>query len=131
MAEGDRVAIVAAEPAEPIQLTAEQEAELVTAEEDLRHGKYLDGQDLLAELRTSTGSEPSGSKLAARRQYSCFDQDTVVLPHHSRDFAAALEEHGCEVLFLEVPGEAHRDEIVGPYQKEVADFLTRESQRSK
>ena len=53
------------------------------------------------------------------------DQDTVVLPHHSRDFAAALEEHGCEVLFLEVPGKAHRDEIVGPYQKEVADFLTR------
>ncbi len=54
--EGDRVAIVAAEPEEPIQLTAEQEAELVSAVEDIRHGKYVDGQDLLAELRKSTGS---------------------------------------------------------------------------
>jgi hypothetical protein len=51
LAEGDRVAIVAAEPAEPIQLTPEQEAELVAAVEDIRRGKYVDGQELLAELR--------------------------------------------------------------------------------
>lgn len=31
LAEGDRVAIVAVEPAEPVQLTPEQEAELVAA----------------------------------------------------------------------------------------------------
>ena len=56
LAEGDRVAIVASEPAEPIQLTEEQEAELAAAVEDIRNGRYLDGQDLLAELRKSTGS---------------------------------------------------------------------------
>ncbi len=55
-AEGDRVAIVAAEPAEPIQLTPEQEAELVAAVEDIRRGNYVDGQELLAELRKGTGS---------------------------------------------------------------------------
>jgi len=26
------------------------------------------------------------------------DQDTVVPPHHSRDFAAALKEKGCDVI---------------------------------
>lgn len=51
LAEGDRVAIVAAEPAEPIQLTPEQEAELVAAVKDIRRGKYVDGHELLAELR--------------------------------------------------------------------------------
>ncbi|MFQ5741039.1 MAG: hypothetical protein ACE5JX_18720 [Acidobacteriota bacterium] len=51
LAEGDRVAIVAAEPAEPIQLTPEQEAELVAAVEDIRRGEYVDGHELLTELR--------------------------------------------------------------------------------
>jgi hypothetical protein len=55
-AEGDRVAIVAAEPAEPIQLTPEQEAELVAAVEDIRRGRYVDGHELLADLRASSGS---------------------------------------------------------------------------
>jgi hypothetical protein len=54
LADGDRVAIVAVEPGEPVQLTPAQEAELVAAVEDIRHGKYVDGQELLAELRKRT-----------------------------------------------------------------------------
>ena len=56
LAEGDRVAIVAAEPSEAIQLTPEQQDELVAAVEDIRRGKYVDGQELLAELRKHTRS---------------------------------------------------------------------------
>ena len=55
LAEGDRVAILAATSAEPIQLTPEQENELVAAVEDVQRGNYVDGQDLLAELRRRTG----------------------------------------------------------------------------
>ena len=47
-AEGDRVAIVVAEPAEPIHLTLEQEAELVAAVEDIWRGRYVDGQEFAA-----------------------------------------------------------------------------------
>jgi hypothetical protein len=54
LAEGDRVAILAATSGEPIQLTPEQEDELVAAVEDVQRGKYVDGQDLLAELRRRT-----------------------------------------------------------------------------
>ena len=50
LAEGDRVAILAADSAEPIQLTPEQEDELIAAIADVQSGKYVDGQDLLAEL---------------------------------------------------------------------------------
>ena len=50
LAEGDRVAILAADSADPIQLTPEQEDELVAAVADLQGGRYVDGQDLLAEL---------------------------------------------------------------------------------
>ncbi len=56
LTEGDQVAIVAAEPAQAIQLTPEQETELVVAVEDIRRGKYLDGQELLAELRKRAAS---------------------------------------------------------------------------
>lgn len=55
LAEGDRVAILAADSADPIQLTPEQEDELVAAVADLQGGRYVDGQDLLAELRPRTG----------------------------------------------------------------------------
>ena len=51
LAEGDRVTILAADSNEPIQLTPEQEDELVAAVEDIRLGKYVDGKDLVAELR--------------------------------------------------------------------------------
>ena len=54
LAEGDRVAILAATSAESIQLTPAQEDELVAAVEDIQRGKYVDGQDLLAELRSRT-----------------------------------------------------------------------------
>jgi dipeptidyl aminopeptidase/acylaminoacyl peptidase len=52
------------------------------------------------------------------------DQDTVVPPHHSRDFAAALKERGSLVTYHEVPGLTHDDEIARPYQRELADFFT-------
>lgn len=54
LAEGDRVAILAADSTEPIQLTAEQEDELVAAVEDIRRGQYVDGHDLMADLRRRT-----------------------------------------------------------------------------
>lgn len=54
LAEGDRVAILAADSTEPFQLTPEQEDELVAAVEDIRRGQYVDGQDLVANLRRRT-----------------------------------------------------------------------------
>jgi hypothetical protein len=56
LAEGDRVAILAADSTEPIQLTPEQEDELVAAVEDIRRGQYVDGHDLVADLRRRTES---------------------------------------------------------------------------
>ncbi len=56
LAEGDRVAIVSTESSEPIRLSAEQEEELVGAVEDIQRGKYVDGQELLAELRKRLGN---------------------------------------------------------------------------
>lgn len=53
------------------------------------------------------------------------ERDTTVLPHHSRDFAGALKEKGATVVYREVQGETHRDEIAKSYQQEMADFLTR------
>ena len=52
------------------------------------------------------------------------DADTVVPPHHSRDFAAALKAKGCVVTYRDVPGFGHEDKIAEAYQKEIADFLT-------
>lgn len=56
LAEGDRVAILARDSTEPIQLTPEQEDELVASVEDIRRGKYVDGQDLVSDLRRRTKS---------------------------------------------------------------------------
>lgn len=54
LAEGDRVAILAADSTEPIQLTPDQEDELVAAVEDIRRGRYVDAQDLMGDLRRRT-----------------------------------------------------------------------------
>ena len=56
LAEGDHVAILSADSAEPIPLTTEQEDELVAAFDDIQRGNYVDGQELVAELRRRTGS---------------------------------------------------------------------------
>lgn len=53
------------------------------------------------------------------------DKDVTVLPHHSRDFAAALKEQKSQVVYQEVAGEVHRDEIAQKYQRDMADFLTK------
>lgn len=57
-AEGDRVAIVATEPAEPIQLTPEQEAELVAAVDlapsGRRSGRSAPGQRARGVLKKDT-----------------------------------------------------------------------------
>lgn len=52
------------------------------------------------------------------------DKDRVVPVHHSRDFAAALQEKGYPFIFHEVPGATHNDKIARTYQHELADFLT-------
>ncbi len=52
------------------------------------------------------------------------DSDKIVLPHHSRDFAAALTARGCSVTFHEARGFGHEDKIAEAYQKKIADFLT-------
>jgi dipeptidyl aminopeptidase/acylaminoacyl peptidase len=56
------------------------------------------------------------------------DRDATVLLHHSRDFAAALKDKGCSVIYREVAGGTHNDSIVLSYQKELADFLTKEDE---
>lgn len=54
------------------------------------------------------------------------DRDGAVPPHHSRDFAAALRDKGCTVIYREVAGAVHNDSIALSYQKELADFLTKD-----
>ena len=51
-ADGDRVMILAPEASEPIRLTPEEEEELLEAVEQIRQGKYVDGQTFLDELRS-------------------------------------------------------------------------------
>jgi hypothetical protein len=55
LAEGERVAILAMDSTEPIQLTQEQEDELVAAVDDIRRGRYVDGPILVSELRGRAG----------------------------------------------------------------------------
>jgi dipeptidyl aminopeptidase/acylaminoacyl peptidase len=52
------------------------------------------------------------------------DADPTVPVHHSREFAAALKAHGSPVIYREAPGVKHDDAIAGPFQQEIADFLT-------
>lgn len=53
LGEGSHVAILAPDPDEPFALTADEEQELLTAMEAIRRGEYVNGTDLLAELRSS------------------------------------------------------------------------------
>ncbi len=52
-------------------------------------------------------------------------KDPVVKAEHSRDFAAGLRSKGYSVVYREAADEIHRDEIAGPFQQELADFLTK------
>ena len=52
-------------------------------------------------------------------------QDSVVDPDHSRRFVKALRDKDYSIVYHEVEGETHRDEIARPYQRELADFLTK------
>jgi hypothetical protein len=51
LAEGERVAVVAPEAGEPVRLSPAQEREMTEAIAAIRRGEYVDGTDLLAELR--------------------------------------------------------------------------------
>jgi len=44
--------VLAPEAGEPVHLSPEEEAELLKAMEDINQGKFVDGDDLLAELRS-------------------------------------------------------------------------------
>lgn len=50
-AEGEHVMVLAREAQEEVHLSAEEEEELVAAMEEIQRGEYVDGQDLLQELR--------------------------------------------------------------------------------
>jgi dipeptidyl aminopeptidase/acylaminoacyl peptidase len=52
------------------------------------------------------------------------DSDSIVPPHHSRDFSASLQEHGFPVTYREAQGIGHEDSIVEAFQQEIVDFLT-------
>jgi dipeptidyl aminopeptidase/acylaminoacyl peptidase len=54
-------------------------------------------------------------------------RDTVVPPHHSADFAAALRTAGGTVIHREAKEAAHSDTIATAYQAEIAEFLTRDA----
>ena len=53
LAEGERVAVIAPSAGEPVSLSSAQERELTEAMTAIRRGEYVDGTDLLAELRSS------------------------------------------------------------------------------
>jgi hypothetical protein len=50
--EGVHVMVLALEAAEPIRLTPAEEEELLQAMDDIRRGEYVDGQELLDEIRS-------------------------------------------------------------------------------
>jgi hypothetical protein len=52
VAEGAYVMVLALESAEPIRLSSAEERELLEAMEQIRRGEYIEGQDLLNELRS-------------------------------------------------------------------------------
>jgi len=52
LAEGEQVAVGAPDAGEPISLSPAQEREVTEAMAAIRRGEYVDGADLLAELRS-------------------------------------------------------------------------------
>lgn len=50
--EGLQVAILAPDAGEPIELSPEEQQELVLAMEEIRRGDFVDGDDLLDEIRS-------------------------------------------------------------------------------
>lgn len=55
LGEGARVMIVAADPGELVRLTPAEEEELFESAEQIRRGEYVDGDDLVRELRSRLG----------------------------------------------------------------------------
>jgi hypothetical protein len=51
LADGERVAVLVPEAGEPVRLSSAEERELTEAMAAIRRGEYVDGSDLLAELR--------------------------------------------------------------------------------
>ena len=52
LAEGAHVTVLAPEAEEPVHLSAVEERELLEALEQIHGGEYVDGDDLLLELRS-------------------------------------------------------------------------------
>ena len=52
VAEGSKVMVLVPEPDQPIRLSRAEEEELSAAMEEIRRGDFVDGQDLLAEIRS-------------------------------------------------------------------------------
>lgn len=52
VAEGAHVMVLAPESDKPVRLSPAEERELVEAMDQIRRGEYIDGQDLLNELRS-------------------------------------------------------------------------------
>jgi hypothetical protein len=50
--DGSQVAVLAADPDEPIRLSTDEARELQAAVDALRRGEFVSGSDLLAELRS-------------------------------------------------------------------------------
>lgn len=55
LSEGARVMIVAADSGELVRLTQAEEQELFESAEQIRRGEYVDGDDLVRELRSRLG----------------------------------------------------------------------------
>ena len=51
VAEGTHVMVLAPEADEPVRLSPSDEAELLEAMEEIQRGDFVDGQDLLADLK--------------------------------------------------------------------------------
>jgi hypothetical protein len=56
VADGVRVMILAPESEEPLRLTPDEENDLFEAMEEIRRGEFIDGQDLVDEIRAQLRS---------------------------------------------------------------------------